>query len=102
VRTNRPLGIGSELVAGGLNMIAEYAGLRRMDRIDPYLTNLHRQGLIIFSKDKVDDPDRYQLIEAQPQVSDALSRAGHFPRIIYRSIRLTTFGRDFCRACLPV
>jgi hypothetical protein len=82
-------------------MIAEYAGLRRVDRIDPYLTNLHRQGLIAFSKEKVDDPGRYQLIEAQPQVSDALARAGYLPRIVYRSIRLTTFGRDFCAACLP-
>jgi hypothetical protein len=102
VRTYRPLGIGSELVAGGLNMIAEYAGLRRTDRIDPYLTNLNRQGLIAFSKEKVDDPDRYQLIEAQPPVSDALARAGHLPKIVYRSIRLTTFGRDFCDACLPL
>ena len=102
VRTNRPLGIGSELVAGGLNMIAEHAGLRRMDRIHPYLTNLNRQGLIAFSKEKVDDPDRYQLVEAQPQVRAALARAGHLPRTVYRSIRLTTFGRDFCQACLPV
>jgi hypothetical protein len=101
VRTNRPLGIGSELVAGGLNMIAEHAGLRRMDRIHPYLTNLNRQGLIAFSKEKVDDPDRYQLIEAQPRVTDALAQAGHIPKIVYRSIQLTTFGRDFCRACLP-
>ena len=102
VRTYRPLGIGSELVAGGLNMIAEHAGLRRIDRIHPYLTNLNRQGLIAFSKEKVDDPDRYQLVEAQPPVSDALARAGRMPKIVYRSIMLTTFGRDFCHACLPV
>ena len=102
VRTNRPLGIGSELVAGGLNMIAEYAGLRHMDRIHPYLTNLNRQGLVAFSKEKVDDPDRYQLVEAQPRVSAARARAGHLPKTVYRSIALTTFGRDFCAACLPV
>ena len=101
VRTYRPLGIGSELVAGGLNMIAEHAGLRRMDRIHPYLTNLNRHGLIDFSKEQVADPDRYQLIEAQPRVSEARARAGHAPRIVYRSIGLTTFGRDFCLACLP-
>jgi len=101
IRTNRPLGIGSELVAGGLNMIAEHAGLRRMDRIYPYLTNLNRQGLIDFSKEQVNDPDRYQLIEAQPNVSEARARAGRAPKIVYRSIRLTTFGRDFCDACLP-
>ena len=101
VRTYRPFGIGSELVAGGLNMIAEHAGLRRMDRIYPYLTNLNRQGLIDFSREQVDDPDRYQLIEAQPNVSEARTRAGLAPKIVYRSIRLTTFGRDFCVACLP-
>jgi hypothetical protein len=101
VRTYRPFGIGSELVADGLNMIAEQAGLRRMDRIYPYLTNLNRQGLIDFSKEQVDDPDRYQLIEAQPNVTEARAKAGLAPKIIYRSIRLTTFGRDFCLACLP-
>jgi hypothetical protein len=100
VRTFRPLGIGSELVSGGLNMIGENAGLRRMDRIDPYLTNLNRQGLIDFSKEQVEDPGRYQLIEAQPDVTAARRRAGHASKIVYRSIRLTTFGRDFCRDVL--
>lgn len=100
VRTYRPLGIGSELVAEGLNMIGENAGLRRMDRIQSYLTNLNRQGLIDFSRESVDDPGRYQLIEAQPDVAAARARAGHSPRIVYHSIRLTTFGSDFCRECL--
>jgi Abortive infection alpha len=100
VRTYRPLGIGSELVAEGLNMIGEHAGLRRMDRVIPYLTNLNRQGMIDFSREKVDDPGRYQLIEAQPDVSAARAKAGHAPRIVYRSIRLTAFGRDFCHDCL--
>jgi Abortive infection alpha len=101
VRTFRPLGIGSELVSGGLNMIGENAGLRRMDQINPYLTNLNRQGLIDFSKEQVEDPGRYQLIEAQPSVAEARRRAGHASKIVYRSISLTTFGRDFCRDILP-
>jgi hypothetical protein len=100
VRTYRPLGIGSELIAEGLNMIGENAGLRRMDRIQSYLTNLNRQGLIDFSRESVDDPGRYQLIEAQPDVAAARAKAGHAPRIVYRSICLTTFGHDFCRECL--
>jgi hypothetical protein len=100
VRTYRPLGIGSELVAEGLNMIGEEAGLRRMDRIQSYLTNLNRQGLTDFSRESVDDPGRYQLIEAQPDVAAARAKAGHAPRIVYRSIRLTTFGHDFCHDCL--
>ena len=101
IRTNRPLGIGSELVADGLNMIGEYAGLRYLDRIHPYLTNLNRLGLVLFSKEQVEDPERYQLIEAQPHVIEAMERAGRAPKLIYRSIRLTSFGRGFCAICFP-
>jgi hypothetical protein len=101
VRTNRPLGIGSELVAGGLNMIAEYAGCRHVERIHPYLTNLHRLGLIQFSKEQVANPNRYQLVEAQPKVAEVLKRAGRAPRIVRRSIHLNDFGRDFVETCLP-
>ncbi|MFL6144754.1 MAG: Abi-alpha family protein [Labedaea sp.] len=102
VRTNRPLGIGSELVAGGLNMIAEHAGCRHVDRIHPYLTNLNRLGLIEFSKEQVENPNRYQLIEAQPKVAEVLRRAGRVPRTVHRSIHLNAFGQDFVLTCLPV
>lgn len=102
VRTNRPLGIGSELVAGGLSMIAEHAGCLSVDRIHPYLTNLSRLGLIEFSKEQVSNPKRYQVIEAQPKVADAVRRAGRMPRIVQRSIHLNSFGEDFVRTCLPV
>jgi hypothetical protein len=102
VRTNRPLGIGSELVEGGLNMIAEHAGCRYLDRISQYLTNLSRLGLIEFSKEQVSNPQRYQVIEAQPKVVEALKRAGRMPKMVQRSIHLNTFGEDFCRTCLPV
>lgn len=102
VRTNRPLGIGSELVGSGLNMIAEHAGCRNLERIPQYLTNLGRLGLIEFSKDQVTNPQRYQLVEAQPKVTEAVKKAGRWARTIRRSIHLNTFGEDFCRACLPV
>ena len=102
VRTNRPLGIGSELVAGGLSMIAEHAGCRHVDRIHPYLTNLNRLGLIEFSKEQVENPNRYQLIEAQPKVAEVLRRAGRAPRTVHRSIHLNAFGQDFVLTCLPV
>ncbi|MGH8960640.1 MAG: Abi-alpha family protein [Jatrophihabitantaceae bacterium] len=102
VRTNRPLGIGSELVAGGLNMIAEHAGCVHLDRVEPYLTNLARLGLIEFSKEQVSNPKRYQVVEAQPKVTDALKRAGRLPRMVQRSIHLNSFGAQFCRTCLPV
>lgn len=102
VRTNRPLGIGSELVAGGLNMIAEHAGCLSLGRIHPYLTNLARLGLVDFSKEQVSNPKRYQVIEAQPKVAEAIARAGRMPRIVQRSIRLNQFGQDFVHTCLPV
>lgn len=102
VRTNRPLGIGSELVAGGLNMIAEHAGCVHLDRVEPYLTNLSRLGLIEFSKEQVTNPKRYQVVEAQPKVTAALKRAGRMPKMVQRSIHLNAFGAEFCRTCLPL
>jgi hypothetical protein len=102
VRTFRPFGIGSVLVAAGLNMIAEHAGCRNLDRTEPYLTNLARLGLIAFSKEQVTNPQRYQVIEAQPKVTAALKKAGRMPRTIHRSIQLTSFGQEFVRTCLPL
>lgn len=102
IRTNRPLGVGSELVANGLNMIAEHSGCRNVERIHQYLTNLSRLGMVDFSKEQVSNPQRYQLVEAQPKVAEAIKKAGRWPRIVQRSIQLTPFGADFCCACLPV
>jgi hypothetical protein len=102
IRTFRPLGIGSELVAAGLNMIAEHAGCRYPDRIHPYLTNLSRLGLIDFSKEQVENPQRYQVIEAQPKTVEAMRKAGRSPKLVQRSIRLTSFGSEFVQACLPL
>lgn len=101
IRTFRPLGIGSELVAAGLNMIAEQAGCRYVERIGPYLTNLSRLGLVGFSKEQVDNPQRYQVIEAQPRTAEALRKAGRAPKLVQRSIRLTEFGSEFVQLCLP-
>jgi hypothetical protein len=102
IRTFRPLGIGSELVAAGLSMIAEHAGLRNMERIDQYLINLSRLGLVDFSKEPVSNPNRYQVIEAQPKTIAAMKSAGRAPKLVQRSIRLTSFGEEFVRTCLPL
>src|SRR5690606_5761557 len=53
VRTNRPLGIGSELVAGDLTSVPEQAGVRYPDRARSYLINLNRLGLTRTSDDPV-------------------------------------------------
>jgi hypothetical protein len=100
VRTSRPLNIASELVAPGLSMIGAQAGCRHLDRVPAYLNNLFRLGLIWFSREPVSDRQRYQVLEAQPDVAGAMKSAGR-GKTIRRSILLTPFGDDFCEVCLP-
>ncbi|MGX9296981.1 Abi-alpha family protein [Tsukamurella paurometabola] len=98
VRTNRPFGVGAETVAAGVSMIPEVAGCRNPDRIAEYLGNLHRLGLIWFSKEQV-DVRRYELLQVQPQLIDALSSAGRYAKTIRRRIEITPFGRAFYSTC---
>ncbi len=102
VRTNRPLGVGSEVVASGLSMIGLQAGVRAMHRTNAALNNLFRLGLIWFSREQVSDPTRYQVVEVQPDVLEALKEAGRSPKIVHRSVQMTPFGEDFCAECLPL
>ena len=100
VRSARTLGVGGSLVAAGLTMIGEAAGCRWVERLPAYLNNLFRLGLIWFSREALPDPTRYQVLEAQPDVGEALEKAGR-GRTVRRSIMLTPFGEDFCAVCLP-
>src|SRR3954452_14830573 len=100
VRDAKPLGITSGLVQGGLSMIGTEAGCRWLDRVPAYLNNLERLGLIWFSREPLEDPLRYQVLEAQPEVLTAMGNSRSKP--VRRSIRLTRFGDDFCDACLPM
>jgi len=95
-----PIGAGSELLAAGLNMIGPEAGCKHVDRVPAYLNNLYRLGLIWFSRESLANPSSYQVLEAQPEVAEAMggARRSHTVR---RSIHLTPFGADFCRMCLP-
>ena len=101
VRTWRPLDVGSELVESGITMIGQEAAIRHADRVHAYLNNLHRLGLVWFSREPLDDLSAYQVLEAQPEVQKALDRAGR-GRTVRRSVHLTPFGRDFCEVCLPL
>jgi hypothetical protein len=92
----------SQLVAQGRTMIGEEAGCLHGDRIHPYLDNLHRLGLIWFSREPVGGPRRYQVLEAQADVVEALREGGRLARTVRRSILLTPFGEDFCATCLPL
>ncbi len=100
VRNWRPMGIGSHVVAPGLNMIGAHAGCLMVDRVPVYLSNLFRLGLIWFSRDAISEIGPYQVLEAQPEVTEALKRAGR-GTTVRRSVMLTPFGEQFCAACLP-
>ncbi len=101
VRAANLIGVGSQLVAQGLNMMGTEAGLRYAERVPQYLNNLDRLGLIWFSHDPLDDPQRYQVLEAQPDTMEAIEKAGR-ARTVHRSVRLTAFGEDFVKVVLPV
>jgi hypothetical protein len=100
VRAGLPL--ASELVAPGRSMIAAEAGCRHPERLHAYLNNLYRLGLIWFSREPVRERLRYQVLEAQPEVIEALRKGGRTARTVRRSILLTAFGNDFCETCLPL
>ena len=101
IRTFGPFGLGSDLVAQGLNMIGAEAGCRHLDRVPQYLNNLNRLGLIWFARETLDDIQGYQVIEAQPEATEALKEAGRGAQTVRRAIHLTAFGQDFCDSVLP-
>lgn len=100
IRTGGPTGlVKSRLIAPGLSMIGARAGCRYVERVPSYLNNLFRLGLIWFSRETINDPGRYQVLEAQPDVLEAIHSVGH-AKVVRRSLHLTPFGEDFCRVCL--
>jgi hypothetical protein len=101
VRETNLIGMGSQLIVSGLNMIGTQAGLRHRDRVDAYLGNLLRLGLIELSDKAVDDAIAYQILEAQPEVLGTIKETPR-AKTVHRSLRLTPFGEGFCRICLPL
>lgn len=100
VRTGGPIGmVSSRLIAPGLTMIGPRAGVRYLDQVPSYLHNLFRLGLIWFSREQLSDPLKYQVVEAQPDVLEA-RHSVRSSKVVRRSIQLTPFGEDFCRAVL--
>ncbi|HSV38917.1 MAG TPA: Abi-alpha family protein [Nocardioidaceae bacterium] len=100
VRTGGPVGmVSSRLVKSGMTMIGPRAGVRYVDQVPSYLHNLFRLGMIWFSREQLPDPMPYQVVEAQPDVLEAMhSVRAH--KVVRRSIHLTPFGEDFCKAVL--
>ena len=63
-------------------MIAAEAELPPRELARPYMDNLHRLGLVWFSREPVRDPRRYQVLEAQPEVVEARKWAGTSRRTV--------------------
>jgi len=101
VRTKTPLGVGSELIASGINLVAEMSGCAHPDRNQQYLANLDRLGMLRFSEEQVEDPRRYSFVEAQPVAAAAMARAKK-TITVYRSIGITQFGLQFCDVCFTL
>ncbi|MDQ2706937.1 MAG: DUF4393 domain-containing protein [Actinomycetota bacterium] len=95
VRTRRPFGVGSVLIAPGITMIGRYAGCRHTERVPAYLNNLFRLGMVWFSHETLPDQSLYDVLEAQEEVEEAMAKAGRGVTI-RRSIELTAFGRNLC------
>jgi hypothetical protein len=91
--------VNSHLIAPGLNMVGARAGARYVDQVPSFLNNLFRLGLIWFSRESLRDPLEYQVVEAQPDVLEAMHSV-KFAKVVRRSIHLTPFGEDFCKTCL--
>ncbi|MVU83056.1 DUF4393 domain-containing protein [Nocardia sp. ET3-3] len=87
---------------GTFNLLGEDAALRYPNRITEYLANLDRLGLIHLTREALGNPNRYQLLEAMPEVRRLLKRASFGTKVLYRTIELSSFGAGFVRTCLPV
>src|SRR6059058_4660922 len=80
-------------------MSGDRPGSRYVHRVPSYPHNLLRLGLIWFSRETLRDHQRYQVLEAQPPVLEAIHSVSQ-AKVVRRSIHLTPFGEDFCRASL--
>lgn len=99
VRSASAVPNNSELVEAGLTMVGGMAGCKHVERTHQYLNNLFRLGLVWFSREPLRDHDAYQVLEAQPEVLEAMERTRR-ARTVRRSIRMTPFGEDFVATCL--
>jgi hypothetical protein len=98
VRTKTLFQVGSVLLASGITMVAQMAGCHWPDRDHHYFANLHRLGLLSFSREPVEDYRRYALLEVQPAAVEAIESVSKAVTI-FRSLHLTPFGEQFIEVC---
>ena len=91
--------VRSRLLAPGLSMIGRAPDAATSSGCPSYLNNLFRLGIVWFSRETIRDPLRYQVLEAQPDVIDAINSVRQ-AKVDPAERPLTPFGEDFCRVCL--
>ena len=99
-----PFGFGAREIARRLSMIGHEAGCLHIELVPAYLDNLVSHGLVAIRRDALADEAPYGVIEAQPEVVEAIREAGgpiFRGQITRRSVHLTDFGRTFCQVCFP-
>jgi hypothetical protein len=95
------IGMGTQLVARDLTMIGTEAGCRHVEKVPAYLNNLRRLGLVAITHQAVQEPMRYQVLEAQPDAVAAIRDAGRV-KTVHKRIEMTPFGIDFANTALPL
>ena len=99
-----PLGLAAREVARRQTMLGRQAGCMHPELVAAYIDNLVRLGLVAIRRDPIDDESAYQVLEAQPDVTEAMKsvNSGIFRgQSSRRSVHITDFGRSFCRVCFP-
>ena len=99
-----PMGLGAREVARRLTLAGREAGVQRPELVAAYLDNLVRLGLIAIRRDPVAGDHAYEVLEAQPEVTEAIKSVGGTVfrgQLTRRSVHLTDFGRAFCQVCFP-
>jgi hypothetical protein len=105
VEARGPLGLGSRDVARRLSLLGDRAGCRHPERVQVYLDNLLRLGLVQIADEPFDDEELYEVLEAQAEVSEAKQEASSGAtraKSRRHRIELTHFGQSFCETCLPL
>lgn len=99
-----PMGLAPREVARRLSIIGREAGCLKADLVPAYLDNLVRLGLVAIRRDPIADEQAYQVVEAQPDVVEAMRSVDGFlfrGQSSRRSVHITDFGTAFCRAAFP-
>ena len=103
VESSGPLGIASRPLARRRSLVAELAGCRYPERLQLYLDNLVRLGLIEIGDEPLDEGE-YDVLEAQPDINEVKKEGSGGTRrakLVPRRLALSDFGRRFCETCLP-